>query len=333
MSETQKKRHHYVPVGYLTRFCDSMGRVFAYRKDEPDPPLHVRPSEIGFEKYYYSQPLPNGGQDNNTLENLFSTVETFWPGLVNDLTARRDVGDRMETLFQFMSLLRVRVPAARDAIELHLAHQVRRTLVSLLARGDIPPVPASIGSVDNIEIPIDPHQSIHAMVSLLQGFGRLLNYIGFEVVHNRSEEGFATSDNPVVVFDPDVGEDLIVPYAVRPPHGRVELLLPLSPRVLIRGRSELPPVRPGDELSHVEMSASDQVQRINRFVARFGYRFVFSDHAGLTQVMSEYASLSPTVRFVDLSVGVESELNLMQMVFGPRPAKPKWQQNKRVADL
>jgi hypothetical protein len=324
MSELQKKRHHYVPVAYLARFADSAGRLYAYPEDEPDRVLHLRPREIAFEKYYYSQPLPDGGQDNNRLEDLFSAVETWWPGLVEDLTAGRDVRDRMEALYQFMGLLRVRVPAARDPVELHLAHMARRTMLRMAAAGEIPPPPPSIGSFDNVEISIDPHQSIHAMAVMMQGFAKLLGFIGFEIVHNTSSEAFITSDNPVMVVDPDVPEDRVLPYTVRPPERRVELLLPISPKVLVRGCSDLWPMIVGEPLRHVEMSAAAEVRRVNRFAARFGYRFVFADRGGLTTFLEKYAAASPTPRFDTLPDGQGGEYNFTQMVFGPRPEKPKW---------
>lgn len=328
MSEPQKKRHHYVPITYLSRFTDPQGRTFAYQKDDPATPLHVRPREIAFERYYYSQPLPEGGQDNNSLEDLFSQMESHWPGLVDDLAARRDIHNRMEALFQFMGLLRVRVPAARDPVELQMAHFARRKMLRMTADGDLPPLPAGL-SFDDIELSIDPHQSIHAMVSMLQGFASLLNFITLEVVHNTTSEAFVTSDNPVVVFDPDITEDALLPYTVRPPRGRVELLLPVTPELLLRGRSELPRPLIGDRLRHVEMSIGADVRRVNRYVARFGYRFVFADHAGLGRLVSKYGATSPTIRFDAVPDGDDGEFNFSQMVFGPRPRKPKWRRDSQ----
>jgi len=319
----QKKRHHYVPVTYLNKFADAGGRIYAYRKDGPPPPLHIRPSEIAFERYYYSQPRPEGGQDNNQLENLFSEVETHWPSLIEDLTARRDVEDHAEALFNFISLLRVRGPAARDPVELHLAQIARREMLRMADAGELAPLPANL-AFDDIEIAIDPHQSIHAMVTMLQGLARLWEFVGLEVVHNTTTESFATSDNPVVYFDPDVREERILPYTVRLPGGRVELLMPISPTVMLRGRTELPIIRPGDRLGHVEMASTAEVCRVNRLVARFGYRFIFANHDGLVDLVSEHAALSPTVRFDVVSDGGEGEYNFSQMVFGRRPRKPKW---------
>lgn len=324
----KKKRHHYVPIAYLKKFEDERGRIFAYRKDSPLEPLHLNPNEIAFERYYYSQPLPAGGQDNNTLEDLFSTLEMQWPSLVDDLTAGRDVLDRMELLFEFMGLLRVRVPACRDPVELALAHMVRETAKKLQRMGKIPSPPAGFETLlDDMSISIDPHRSIHAMVPILQGFAELMTHIGIEIVHNTTEEYFITSDNPVIYFDPDLTESKLLPYVVRPPFRRVELLLPISPKVLIRGRTELPVIRSGMQPNHVKMSAVNEVRRVNRLLARFGYRFVFAKQGGMARFVEKYAALSPTVRFDVVTTRNDENYSLAQMVFGPRPKKPKWSRN------
>ncbi|MDB5447615.1 MAG: hypothetical protein JWQ97_2932, partial [Phenylobacterium sp.] len=78
------------------------------------------------------------------------------------------------------------------------------------------------------------------MPAMLKAMGRLYEAIGFEVVHNETDDDFITSDNPVVYFDPDVPEADMLPYTVRPGAGRIEFLLPLTPRLLLRGRSEIP---------------------------------------------------------------------------------------------
>jgi hypothetical protein len=84
-SANEKKRHHYIPVTYLNKFSDASGNVYAYRKDNPHPPLYVPPSAIAFERYYYSQPLPEGGRDNNTFEDFFGTIESKWTSLAERL--------------------------------------------------------------------------------------------------------------------------------------------------------------------------------------------------------------------------------------------------------
>ncbi len=75
----EKKRHHYIPKAYLNFFTDRDGKVFIHLKDEPEKFIHQTPDNTGFHKYFYSQPLPDGGRDNNTLEGFFSKVEDKWP--------------------------------------------------------------------------------------------------------------------------------------------------------------------------------------------------------------------------------------------------------------
>lgn len=70
-STQQKKRHHFVPKAYLKAFTNQRGQVFVYRKDNPGRALPAKPDATQFERYYYTQPLPEGGQDNNTLEDIF----------------------------------------------------------------------------------------------------------------------------------------------------------------------------------------------------------------------------------------------------------------------
>jgi hypothetical protein len=123
----EKKRHHYVPIAYLNGYTDSEDKVLAYRKDLPQTPLHLKPSEIAFERYYYSQPLPDGGRDNNSLEDLFSTIEASWTPIVERIRAQKDVRAEEEAIIVFMSTMRVRVPAARDMVEASLSENVKAT--------------------------------------------------------------------------------------------------------------------------------------------------------------------------------------------------------------
>jgi len=112
-----KKRHHYVPKAYLKFFCDESGKVFVYLKDDLEKVIQQTPDKTGFHKYYYSQPLPTGGKDHNTLEDLFSELEDKWPSIVGRMLKRENVSDSLDDIVRFICLQRARVPAARDAIE------------------------------------------------------------------------------------------------------------------------------------------------------------------------------------------------------------------------
>ena len=136
-----KKRHHYVPKAYLKFFCDEGGKVRVYLKDNPDKVIHQAPKNTGFQRYYYSQPLPEGGKDHNAIEDILSEFEAKWPPIVERLLQRENVNDSLEDIFAFIALQRVRVPASRDATEKMLAEAVMSTTRRLDATGKLPPKP------------------------------------------------------------------------------------------------------------------------------------------------------------------------------------------------
>ena len=316
-SPNEKKRHHFIPITYLKKFCDHTGKLFAYRKDNPQKALPVRPDEIAFEKYYYSQPLPEGGRDNNRIEDFFGTIESTWNPLAEWLCSGADATTDFSSsdfvnLFTFLILMRVRVPAARDMVEVSLAEQEKAVVRSLDRQGKLPPKPAGHENIlDHLSVAIDPHISLHAMPYLAKGFSIILDHLGFEVLHNKTDVSLLTSDNPVVCFDPTVPEARVPPYQVRPPHGSIELLFPIDADTILRGHTGLR--RPGPRrLRHVALTDRREAKRINRFVARYGYRFVFARDRTHEALILKHASTSPVIDMVN------------GCVFGPRPTKPKW---------
>jgi hypothetical protein len=315
-SANEKKRHHYIPITYLNKFSDTEGKVFAYRKDDPETALYLRPDAIAFERYYYSQPLPDGGRDNNKFENFFGTIESTWNPLAVRLcstVAANFTSSEFVDLFTFLILMRVRVPATRDMVEVTLAEQVKATTRLLDQQGKLPLKPEGLDNdiLNHVSVAIDPQMSLHAMPDLARGFGIVLDHLDFEVVHNKTNVSFLTSDNPVVCFDPTVPEGRVLPYQVRPPHGSIELLFPIDAETVLRGHTRLRRARPRS-LGHTVLTDRQQAKRINRFIARFGYRFVFARDRSHEALIVRHASTSPVI---DMLNGC---------VFGPRPTKPKW---------
>lgn len=330
--KSAKKRHHYIPIAYLNRFTDCDGKVFAYRKDEPQDALHLKPREIAFERYYYSQPLPAGGQDNNSLEDFFSTIETAWPPIVDRIEEGRNLNSDLLAIFMFVGMLRVRVPAARDLVETSLAQTVKASTKYLDRLGHLPPKPDGCEDIlDHLKVAIDPHQSLAAMGPLAQGFGRIVDQLGFQIMHNEVGLSFITSDNPIVYFDPDVAEQDMLPYTVRPPHRRIELLFPISSRVMLHGHSDLKAISSIQYLHHVSLTSRRELKRFNRLIARFGYRFIFADSRGHEPLVQKYAEKSPVLKSVTVPGPDGGQFILHQQVFGPRRSKPKWKARSKKA--
>jgi hypothetical protein len=236
----QTKRHHFIPKAYLRAFCDQYGKLRVYRKDGPAEPLYQVPDATQFRKYYYSQPLQDGGQDNNTLENVFSEIETHWPETVAKLHARSAVNDSLENIFQFIALQRVRVPASRDAAEALLAQTVKDTMKIMSIDGSLPPLPIGLEEVvEQVQVAVDPHQSIHSMVTMLDGMAHLFKMVGWAAAHNNTGSSFLTSDNPVLWFDPSLSFEDQRPYTIQP-NGPIFAVFPVSPKLVLIGSTESP---------------------------------------------------------------------------------------------
>ena len=318
-----KKRHHYIPKSYLKFFCDNAGQVRVYRKDDPCKVIQLSPDNTGFHKYYYSQPRPDGGKDHNALEDCFSQIEDKWPGIVDQLHRRENINNSLVDIFQFMALQRARVPASRDAIEKIYAERVMATARRLDKAGKLPPKPVGFENLlDHVEVSIDPHQSIHAMMTVIKGFGQVFDRIGFCALHNKTEVPFLTSDNPVIWFDPSVKDADLRPYILQL-DGPVVLLFPVSPSLIIYGDSLGRDQFVSEGLGIVDLSDAGSVEMINRQVCRFGYQAIFAQEAGQERLIEEYAGLSPTIRFDRIGAG-EGEAVLFEMIFGKRERKPKW---------
>jgi hypothetical protein len=319
----QKKRHHFIPKAYLNAFCDPKGRVLVYRKDEPKKALHLVPDATQFRGYYYSQPTPAGAQDNNTLEDLFSTIESQWPETVEKLHRREDANERLENIYEFMSLQRVRVPASRDLSEAILARTVKDTMQNMLATGKLPPPPASLKDFPNqVNVAIDPHQSIHAMVAMLQGMAKLYARLGFAAVHNETKQSFLTSDNPVLWFDPLLPFHEQRPYTANP-NGTMFLFFPISPRLALIGSTEYQETFRRYGMLHNDVPDENWVEAMNAQVCRFGYEAIIASCTGQEELITRYADISPVHEAISLPTS-QGIATIHQQVFGKRKLKPKW---------
>jgi len=225
-----------------------------------------------------------------------------------------------------MSLMRVRVPAMRDMIEMSRAEQVKATARLLDRKGMLPTMPEGFEDLlDHMTVSIDPHQSLHAIPTLLKGFNLILNQLSFEIIHNRTDIAFLSSDNPVIYFDPSMSEVSLLPYQVCPPLGLIEFLFPIDTQTTLRGRTGRLSLR------HLAITDRQIIKRINRFVARFAYRFVFSRDRNHGALIAKFAGESPVLKSTTLQGPTGEEAVFLECVFGRRPTKPKWKPSNDLA--
>ena len=316
----KKKRHHYIPKAYLKSFCDDEGKVFVYRKDAPKKPFHQKPDNTGFHKYYYSQPLPEGGMNHEALENFFSEIETPWPPIVERLQTREKIDNgMMDEICQFICLQFARVPANRDFAERIQAEMLKSMMRQMDARGEFPPPPKGFEDIlAHVEVSIDPHQSIRAMPDMLGAVREILDQVGLDVIHNETDIPFLTSDNPVIWFDPSVPEEEMQPYNIQP-GGPIILFFPVSPNLMILGASSWRDKFTRSGIEHLECGNREFVNELNRCICRFAYETVFARERGQEAVVEECADISPVLE--PKRIGPST---VHQRVFGKRKRKPAW---------
>ena len=323
-----KKKHHYIPKAYLKSFCDAEGKLYVHRKDDPEKDIRLSPDNTGFHKYYYSQPLLDGGRDHETLEDRFSEFETPWPGIVDKFRAQENVNRQLDAIYAFIGLQRARVPAARDACEKLLAETVKAETRQMDAAGVLPPLPKGFEPLlDHDDVAIDPQQSILAMVDIIKVTGDLLRQIGIEVVCNNTNVPFLTSDNPVIWFDPSLSESEMRPYAVRL-DGPIMLLFPVAPDLMVYGDSTKRDQFDRHGLIYSKPKNVAAVETMNKHICRFAYESVFADRPGFGSLVKEHADVSPVLRTQTIPAP-DGQYLLHQYVWGQRTGKPKWQPRRQ----
>jgi hypothetical protein len=318
------KRHHYVPETYLNPFRGDDGKLTVFRKSDPAEPFRVAPSNIALERYYYAFTREDGTRDSDTLEQTFSQAETQWPSIVSQLSCGSISEQITHDLLQFACLQRARVPAVRDAFELMRADATLLNAKLLQRLGKLPDLPAgSEDLLDRVVVSIDPESSLKAIELTIGGMAdRVLPLLGFMVVHNQTRVDFITSDNPVMYFIPRKDEALTKPYEIRP-GAPLEFLFPLTPRMLLLGRTQYKSEFDADGLLHAEIGNVQSIRRANRFIAKFGYNLVMAKDSSSAQLVSKYADISPVMHTTAFP-RADGQTVMVHMEFSKRREKTRW---------
>ena len=308
------RKHHFVSVTYMDGFADKTGRIQVYRSDDPGNPHATQPSATGYQNHYYSQPLPDGNVESHRFEDLFNSIETVWAETVRALEARRLAPAISFNVQGMQTIMRVRVPAARDRTAMMLEAKLRSEYKALEESGALPPqFERYSGQFDTVPVGINPHHTLRAMKEQFKEFGDLCFRLGFEALHNRTGMPFLTSDNPVCIYDPRLSPAERLPYDYS---GDVELLFPVTSRILVRGSSKRSPVNVISR--HGDITDLREIMRINRTIAQFAYRMTIARDRSCDDMVREHAALVPTIRTEVRRVGKEIQIHVHEM-FGPRP--------------
>jgi hypothetical protein len=308
------RKHHFISVTYMDGFADERGRVQVYRAEDPENPHPTQPSATGYERRYYSQPLPEGGHEHHRFEDLWSCIEAVWPQTVRALLNRRLSPAISINVLGMVAIMRVRVPAARDRTAIMLEAKLRSECQALEAIGKLPAECGEYaGKLDTVPIGIPPQRTLLAMNENFREMGDLCFRLGFEVLHNRTETPFLTSDNPVCYYDPGRTPSARRPYE---DDGEVELIFPISAKLMLRGSTKRRPVNVISR--HRTISDKHAVRRLNRTVAQFAYRMSIAQDRSSDDLVRAHAAVVPTVRTAVRRNGTNINI-LVTEAFAPRP--------------
>jgi hypothetical protein len=318
------KRHHYVPEAYLNAFRSEDGMLTAFRKEKGAKPFRVTPSNVALERYYYANTGEDGARDTDTFEQIFSQVESGWPSILVALSEGARSAQLTHNLLEFACLQRARVPAARDAYELMRADSVAHLARLLQRLGKLPEMPpGSEDILERFEVSVDPESSLRAIAMVLEGMmNRVLPSLGFMVIHNMTQIEFITSDNPVMWFVPHRDQELIKPYEMRP-NAPLEFLFPLTPRMLLLGRSNDLERYNLYGLGHGDISDPKTVKRANRLVAKFGYGLLLARDESPASLAAKYAEVSPVMHTTAFP-RPDGQTVMVHMEFSKRRKKARW---------
>lgn len=310
----RNKRHHYISVTYMDGFAGDDGRVWAYRAEAANDPHRALPASVGYENHYYSHKRDDGTLENHGYEDLWGQIETPWTATRRALAAQRLGAAMSFNLLGMVAMMRVRVPAAREATHLLLAQKLRSEALALEEHGLLPEeLKRYAGELDAIPIGINPVQTLLAMREGLLQQGDLCFRLGFEVLHNSTNLPFITSDNPVCIYDPRV------PFQTRRPYeydDHVELIFPVDARTALRGSSRLRPTNV--VVGHRKLRDERAVCAMNETIAQFGYRLVIAPDRSSDAVIAKLAATSPTIETDVRVLGKTTEIHWRNR-FGPRP--------------
>ena len=323
----ERKRHHFVPVTYLRGWAGTGGKLHAYVSDRPDRPLHVRPEEIGFEKYYYSHTREDGSRDNDSFEELFGTIEARWPLVRNALDTGLLGPEALHSLYSMLTLMRTRVPAARDYNEALMALETRTSLKVFAERGKLPTkLKRYEGDLDTVEVTVNRQRTLATMSKDMGRFAELIRRLGFEILCDKTGIGFLTSDNPVAYYDPgDPG--IRRPYIE---NDKVELYFPLSPHNMLHGSTRL--LRLGQVPRFKPITDVAIVRKLNRITARFAYRLAFAADRVHDSLVLQHAATSPVLKARVVRKPREMQYHIGHQ-FASRPLLPKFRSENCVGDL
>ena len=144
MTQTQKRRHHYVPSGLSRNFCLEPKRLYLYNTKEGviSP---TSPKDVFRIKDLHSIVQDDGSIDHNAVEDEMMNFESKGCKAIAEILDRKNLTDeRKGWIACFWALQLLRTPFIRGGVETSLKETVRATSRVLDQQGKFGDMPESL---------------------------------------------------------------------------------------------------------------------------------------------------------------------------------------------
>jgi len=252
----EKRRHHYIPVFYLNYFTDqqtpSVQTPYVWILDRKNETIDNKaPRNFAFIKGY-NDIIDFQGNVSSIVENQFNLeIEGRASIVFRKLMSMRYLSksDRF-TLAKFVATMIFRVPKFREAFK----EIIEEKYYLEFADGG-----------RNFE-GVSSEFMMDSVIRTSSIIGELLMRMDWSLLIAPDGTNFITSDNPVVVINPEDPKWLFCGFASDP---KIRVTFPLSPKICLSGSW-------GRNKRIIEYITEDEVIEINFETFKYSYEFLYS---------------------------------------------------------
>jgi hypothetical protein len=309
-----QKQHHYIPITYSKNFTNTDGYIYI-RDKWTGSIFPSTPQKSLKQGYLYTQPVHAKNRLDNSIENFFSSaVESDWPKIVDDISNKKAITrQQWVNLIEFILSMRVRVPNTMKAViwllrELAIrvsdqeAPQPPLILVEIFKKNNPnhqgPITYRTLVESGILNINVDPHRAILSFDKLIRTNESVISLPNNPTfIHNKTNIDFISSDNPVASHISSRKIEEITPYSFDS-KSEAETIFPITPRtVLLINKLNK------QRSAHADTFSEKTVSQINKKIALYSDRYIFSSDADSLDKFSEYDNIAPVPVFKKSTVG------------------------------
>lgn len=251
----EKRNQHYIPQFYLNYFSDPnvppMHNPYVWIYDRVNEALKNKsPKNIAYEKGFNDIVDAEGNLDS-TVEDQFQQIESETAKVFRKLVKLEYISksDRLQ-LCKFVLSMRTRIPKYKDMY------------VDIVQKGDQTVIPLDVVDVTKL-----PSQfPMNSVIFAANNVSHFLLRMDWSLLIAPEEISFITSDNPVVVKDPENLNYRSCGFSSSP---NVQVTFPLTPKICLFGSW-------GRYRKIIEYIGANEVKEINFETFKYSYQYLFS---------------------------------------------------------